>query len=189
MVLNDELYEIEVVMDDTYTFSSVGDQCYDYVYNPQHLTEEDFFSVFAVKIQSKEKMTRIAVIGSLCGTAENCVILNKGVLLVLQNDSIHQIDVATGKLLFSKNIDAFGGNFTIHSIETGYIIHGETEIKKLNFDLDVELGFSARDIFATTNGKAAFELSDDRIKLYDFENNYYEIDFEGQLMYEKTAEG
>ena len=39
--------------------------------------------------------------------------------------------------------------------------------------------FSGKDIFASVSGKLPFEIKDELICLYDFEDNYYEIDFEG----------
>lgn len=39
-----------------------------------------------------------------------------------------------------------------------------------------------KDIFASVSGKEPFELCEDRIKLYDFEDNYYEIDFWGIIL-------
>ena len=39
--------------------------------------------------------------------------------------------------------------------------------------------FSGKDIFASVFGKLQFEIKDELICLYDFEDNYYEIDFEG----------
>ena len=40
--------------------------------------------------------------------------------------------------------------------------------------------FSGKDIFASVSGKLPFEIKDELICLYDFEDNYYEIDFEGK---------
>ena len=57
----------------------------------------------------------------------------------------------------------------------------------LDFDFKVKWKFSARDIFVTLDNTKAFELCNDRIKLFDFEKNYYEIDFNGKLICEKTA--
>ena len=187
MVLNNEVYEIEIVADETYTTNSTDNKHYDYVYNPNELGENDFINVFSIKIKSNEKVINIALIGGLYSNIDNCAILHNAVLIVLQNDMISKIDITTGKLLSSKIIETFGSNFSIHHIETGYIIHGEIEIIKLTFDFEIEWTFSARDIFAILDGKPAFELCDNCVKLYDFENNYYEIDLNGKLIREKQA--
>lgn len=187
MILNNEVYEIEIVVDETYTINSTDNKHYDYVYNPNVLDDNDFINVFSIKIKSNEKVINIALIGGAYSNIDNCAILHNDVLIVLQNDMISKIDITTGKLISSKIIETFGSNFSIHHIKTGYIIHGEIEIIKLTFDFEIEWTFSARDIFATLDGTTAFELCDNCIKLYDFENNYYEIDLNGNLIREKQA--
>ena len=187
MLLNNQTYEIEIAIDETYTLNSTDNKHYDYVYNPNKLGDNDFINVFSIKIKSKTKDTRIALIGGLYSNIEKSAILNENTLIVLQNEMISQIDITTGELLDSKNIETFGSNFAIYQIQTGYIIYGEIEILKLTFDFEIEWSFSARDIFATLDGKSAFQLCDNCIKLYDFENNYYEIDFNGKLIREKQA--
>ena len=99
----------------------------------------------------------------------------------------HNCIVYFAWLNFNKHFGRKNSNFSIYQIQTGYIIHGEIEILKLTFDFEIEWSFSARDIFATLDGKPAFELCDNCIKLYDFENNYYEIDLNGKLIREKQA--
>ena len=44
--------------------------------------------------------------------------------------------------------------------------------------------FSGKDIFATVSDKTAFTIENDSIKLYDFEDNFYELDFNGKLITE-----
>ena len=47
--------------------------------------------------------------------------------------------------------------------------------------------FCGKDIFVSISGKNPFEICNDRIKLYDFEDNYYEINFDGkQINQEKN---
>ena len=38
------------------------------------------------------------------------------------------------------------------------------------------------DIFVSITNKTAFEIKTDRICLYDFYDNYYEIDFDGNMI-------
>ncbi len=187
MLLNNQTYKIEIAIDETYTLNSTDNKHYDYAYNPNKLDGNDFINVFSIKIKSREKAISIALVGGLYSDVEKCAILNENTLIVLQNEMISQIDITTGELLDSKNIETFGSNFAIYKIQTGYIIHGEIEILKLSFDFEIEWSFSAKDIFATIDGEKAFELCEDCIKLYDFENNYYEIDFDGKLICEKQA--
>ncbi len=187
MILNNEFCEIEIALDETYTINSTDNKHYDYVYNTNELGINDFINVISIKIKSNEKEINIALVGGLYSNIDQCAILNDKNLIVLQNKIISQIDITTGELLRSKNIETFGSNFSIHPIEKGYIIHGEIDILRLTFDFEIEWSFAGRDIFATLDDKPAFELCDNSIKLYDFENNYYEINFDGKLICEKQA--
>ena len=64
-------------------------------------------------------------------------------------------------------------------MKMGYLIYGEIEILMLDFDFNLMWKFSGKDIFVSVTGKKAFELCEDSIKLYDFEDNFYEIDYDG----------
>ena len=59
------------------------------------------------------------------------------------------------------------------------------EIIKLDDEFNTVWKFSGRDIFVSVSGKNAFELTEQSIKLYDFEDNFYEIDFDGKLINEE----
>lgn len=102
----------------------------------------------------------------------------------MQNDAIIQIKANNGALLRYKRLDCVGCNFAIYKVKQGYIIYGEIEIILLDFDFNKQWAFSGRDIFASISGKKPFELCDKSIRLYDFEDNFYEIDFDGNLIKE-----
>ena len=64
----------------------------------------------------------------------------------------------------------------------GYIVYGEIEIIMLDLDFNKVWGFTGRDIFVSQTRKNAFVLGENSIELYDWENNYYELDFNGNLI-------
>ena len=57
----------------------------------------------------------------------------------------------------------------------------------LNDMLEKQWTFSGKDIFVTQSTKKPFVILDDAIELFDWENNYYKIDFKGNLMEECPA--
>lgn len=65
--------------------------------------------------------------------------------------------------------DCVGCNYGIYKVEKGYVIYGEIEITMLDFDF-------------TKTDKKPFELHENSICLYDFEDNFYEIDYDGNLI-------
>ena len=44
--------------------------------------------------------------------------------------------------------------------------------------------FWGKDIFASSIRKETFILCENSIKLYDFDNNFYELDFDGKIVKE-----
>ena len=68
-------------------------------------------------------------------------------------------------------------------LKKGYIIYGEIEITMLDFNFEKQWSFSGKDIFASISGKEPFKILENSICLYDFEDNYYEIDFDENNSY------
>lgn len=188
MEINKHPFSVWIYEDEKFDINSSSHKKYDYIYNPNHYTDADYINTFSILIKFKNQETRIALVGDLHSSVEECAIITKNQLLILQNDTLSVIDMESGQLLRFIEIETFGCNFSIHPIETGYIVYGEIEIIKLTFDFDVEWRFSARDIFVSIHGKKAFELCCDRIKLYDFQDNYYEIDLSGKLICDMVAQ-
>ena len=56
------------------------------------------------------------------------------------------------------------------------------KIIRLDKNFNCVWTFSGIDIFTTLDNTSAFVIDDDRIKLRDFQNNYYEINFDGKLI-------
>ncbi len=188
MEINKHPFRVWINEDKEFDINSSSRKKYDYIYNPNYYTDTEYINTFSIIIKYRNSETRIALVGDLHSSVEGCAIITGNQLFVLQNDTLSVIDIETGQLLRFVEIETFGCNFSIHPIETGYIIYGEIEILKLSFDLNVEWRFSARDIFVSIHNKKSFELCENRINLYDFQDNYYEIDFDGNLICDIPAE-
>lgn len=65
------------------------------------------------------------------------------------------------------------------------VIHAALDILMLNPDFEILRDFSGRDIFVSVTGKTAFTLTDTAIQLFDFNDNYYELDLNGKLLSEQ----
>lgn len=85
-----------------------------------------------------------------------------------------------GQIVNIKPTDMFGSVFSLNKFGDNYILHGEIEIARYNCDFNKIWSFSGRDIFASISGKNAFEMTENSIRLYDFRDNYYEIDYNGK---------
>ena len=124
----------------------------------------------------------IALIGDYYTYPEDCAILEDNILTVLQNDYITQIDLKKVQIIAGYELEVFGTTFSIYRMPDGYLIYGEIEIIKLDDGFNTMWKFSGKDIFVSITQQNAFELTDHSIKLYDFEGNFYEIDFDGKLI-------
>ena len=109
-------------------------------------------------------------------------VLENDVLTLLQNERFLQINLSDGCIINEKPFEILGGVFEIRKIEKDYMVYGEIEIARFDKLFNKLWSFSGKDIFVSNSNKKAFEISDNRIKLYDFEGNYYEIDFDGKVL-------
>ena len=76
-----------------------------------------------------------------------------------------------------------GTLFSVYTYQDDFILYCEMDIIRMNRNLDVLWDCSARDIFVRFHGdEPAFEMDIDRIKLYDFSDYYYEIDYDGKII-------
>lgn len=183
MTLQSELCRITITIDDTYTVDSADNRYYDSIYNPKHYKHNDFSRTFAIEIDQFYKQQYIALIGSYYSyDTENCAILENRLLTVLQNNAVAQIDITDGKLLLYKQFKCLGCCFGIYRVKNGYIVYGELEVIMLDLQLHKNWGFMGKDIFVSYSRKNCFEILEQSIRLYDFEDNFYEIDFDGNLI-------
>ena len=93
---------------------------------------------------------------------------------------ITQIKITDACIIRHVVLDCLGCNFAIYKVEKGYIIYGEIEITMLDLDFKKQWSFSGKDIFVSISNREPFTIRENLICLYDFENNYYEIDFNGK---------
>lgn len=180
MILQNEICYIEINIDETYTIDSADNRHYDVTLNPGNYGHNDFSKTLAIHINLYSEEYQIALIGPYYSYDSDCAVLEDDILTILQNDMITQIKITNSTIVRHVLLDCFGCNFAIYKINKGYIIYGEIEIIMLNFDLEKQWSFSGRDIFVSISNKDPFTIRENSICLYDFEDNYYEIDFDGK---------
>lgn len=182
MVLTNDRYKIDIQIDSNFRYNSSDNSCYDFVYDPQNMLLSDFYRAFSITVERENKNLKIALVGDYYICDDNCAVLDGTVLTVLLNDFVCKIDLEAACIIDVVIIDDFGCNIGLYMVHSGFIIHGEIVVRMLDFDLKQLWEFCGKDIFVSVTDKKPFELSDDRIKLYDFEDNYYELDYNGHLL-------
>lgn len=161
---------------------------YRQILNPSHYTNDELTKVFSLLIDLYDHDIMLALIGSHLSDVEGCAVLDGHSLIVMMNEQIFKINVLDGTLIDYKTLDIFGSNFALFKIDKGYVVHGEVDILFLSESFEITASFSGRDIFVSISGKKAFTLTKDTVQLFDFEDNYYEIDFEGKIINEHTTD-
>ena len=82
-----------------------------------------------------------------------------------------------------KELALSGTLFSVHPYRDDFILYCEMNIIRMNQNLDVIWDYMARDIFVRYKGEEpAFEMRKDRIRLYDFSDSFYEIDYNGKVI-------
>ena len=190
MILKNDEFTVEITTDASYEIGSLNNKLYDIVLNPDNYLagKDHFYKVLSISVESKDRKISIAMIGSYYTVEADCAVLRENTLTVLQDDRITQINMADGTVLKSKEAGYLGCNFGIYQVKQGFLIYGELNITLLDHNLNKKWMFSGRDIFVSISGKESFKISEQSIQLYDFQDNYYELDFGGRVIKEIKAE-
>ena len=181
MHLQNANYVIDISEDETYTLQSVDNKHYDYIYNPCKLTRNNYIKTFSIRVSNGQAEHSIALIGSYFCSVHDCAVLDRMILTVLMNNAVSQIDIHEKQLIRYQILGEHNTNFAIYQIADGYILYGEMQITKLDFQLKKIWDFSGADIFVNPDGLPAFQLEKDRIKLHDWNGTYYELNFDGKF--------
>ena len=190
MELRNEFCQVTIEAEQTDNLQSEDKRHYDVILDPGLYSQKEFrYGVFSIHIDLSDREYTIALIGDDFSQDYNCAFLDGYVLTVMQNHAISQIDVRDAALLLYKEYECLFPAFSIFRVQKGYIVYGELEIVRLDDSFNKLWDFSGRDIFISASGKEPFQICDDRIKLFDFEDNYYEVDFDGNLISDIPAKG
>lgn len=177
MILQNEQFSVEIKK----IGSPLNEELFDFVYDFENYKNEDLFTVLEIKCSNFGKQIVIAIFCDFCGDYECCTVLNKNKLVIAKFNTVYEIDLERGDVKYKIFTD-LAGAVGLYKVEDGYIIHGEMEIVKLDFELNEVWWFSGADIFATINGEKAFSITKDKIQLVDFQNNHYTINLTGELI-------
>lgn len=182
MELQNDKCNVKISVDTTYTVGSTDNKPFDVELDLSNIGRSGFYKALSITIDLFYRNFQIALVGDFCSCEMDCAILDDEILTILQNNTITQLSIIDGSVLLFKKLDCFGINYGIYKLQQGYIIYGEVEIIMLDFEFNEKWKFSGKDIFVSISGKTAFQICEKTIKLYDFEDDFYEIDFEGKLI-------
>lgn len=176
-------YDISIREEPPYSFRSADNKYYDKVHC---LVEQDYEyapKTVCVRVEKDCFVKEAALIVSYHALIENCTLPAGDCVFLMLDNILCLLCPDTLELVKKAVINPVGAMFAAYAYETDFILYGEVEIYRIAQDLMVLWTFSGRDIFVRYMGEEpAFEMRSDRICLYDFEDNYYEIDYDGKVI-------
>lgn len=153
--------------------------------NPGNYSPEAFTKVVRVSASMLGASQSITILCNYMSSLDNSAILKGSQLILMLNEQLFEINLQTCTIQKYRKLDIIGGTFGLYETAHGYVIHAELDILMLNPDFEILWDFSGRDIFVSVTGKTAFTLTDTAVQLYDFNDNYYELDLNGKLLSEQ----
>ena len=144
MILQNDICNVNISIDTTYTVESTDNKPYDLVINPRHLKHSDMYKAFSIQIDLFSKTISIVLIGDFYSYDIDCAVLEDKILTILQNDAIVQLNITDGTMVMSKEFDCFGCNYGIYRVQNGYIIYGEIEIIMLDLNFNKKWSFRVK---------------------------------------------
>ena len=190
MKLNYKNFVIEIFKDNNFKLDSTDNIL---SYFKLYYSDNDDFNTgyfnnkIAVKIfENSQEISNVIICenGTTNGLVSQSLFIKEDKIWICIGNKIYCLEIPSLKLIYHKKLDSVT-NFAIYEFKDDFIIHGELEIFRITKMGDIKWTFSGKDIWVNIEGKQEVEIKDDRIKLIDFENNEYEIDFNGIEISEK----
>ena len=183
MILNNEFYNVKIIKT-TVTLSDEDRFDGDFIYNLDDYKKEELVAILNISVNSKDSNINISLITDILTVEEKCAVLEENILTVLQNQTVTQLNLEDGSVILNEHLNEYGCLWHIFSFNGNYLIRGEQAILMVDGSFNLIWDFWGKDIFASCTGKEAFTLCESSIKLYDFDDNFYEITFDGKKIKE-----
>lgn len=173
-------YEIRIHKAPEYSFDSTDNKPYDKIIV---MEESDFHTCIEIEVEHNREIQTVLIIAAYHIILNSFVALHKNGLFMMLNEVLCIFNPDTLSIDKQIEINPIGTMFEVHPFGEDYILYGELNIYRISSDLNVEWNFSGRDIFVKYTGdEPAFMMKEDKICLYDFEDNYYEIGYDGKVI-------
>ena len=149
------------------------------------LEEFEFCKLIEIRVDLHGNIKRILLVASYHTPVDSFVAMHDDGLFFMLNDVLCIFDPVTLEITHKTTISPFGTMFEVHQFGKDYILYGENEIYRISENINEKWSFSGADIFVRRGSNLpAFEMKDDRICLYDWLDNHYEIDYDGNVITE-----
>lgn len=145
--------------------------------------DHEFNRCFLITVQHFGELQTVFLSAPYYTPSDAFVAPNKDGLLFAMNEIIGVFDPRTLDFEIKAEIEMLGTLIAVYPYKNDYILYGELEIYRVSESMEILWDFSGRDIFVKCYGdQPTFQMKEDRICLYDFEDNYYEISYDGKII-------
>lgn len=114
------------------------------------------------------------------GVNQNSFMIDEDQLVICCSDTIFCLSLPDLDLMWKMQADPITC-FQIFKQNDDYLVHGETQVTKLNKNGKIIWQFEGDDIFVSLDDES-FRIENDSILLMDFSNRKYKIDFDGKII-------
>ena len=120
--------------------------------------------------------------GVFTGLSESSFIIEERVLYICVGNKLYYLNIPDLTLKWTGQVD-YVTNFSVQKLENDLLVHGELEITRITKLGEIKWQFGGRDIWVNNNGFPEITILHDRIKLVDYQSNFYAIGFDGNTIF------
>lgn len=186
--LKNELFQIELIEESTFTLDSTDNKPYSKLFNPINFKKGDNYSAvrFTMYDEVNDDTFKSYILITPFYFCESAL-LKENNLIVFLNNYIVEIDLTVLEVINCKQFSDYGVFFSIHYFSGGYLIYGELEIIKLDNEFNKEWVFGYCDIFISATGEESFQIKDEKIYLVCWNGNKLILDRDGNLIQQLSS--
>ncbi|WP_367211252.1 hypothetical protein [Sphingobacterium sp. R2] len=184
-------YKVFIYTDHQYTVESADNlRRYNRVYIDDSCDRHSNVSNVAILVKHGQDEVASAIlcdIGVFTGLSESSFIIEERMLYICAGNKLYYLNIPDLTLKWTGQVD-YVTNFSVQKLEDDLLVHGEIEITRITKLGEIKWRFGGQDIWINTNGFPVITLLYDRIKLVDFQSNFYAIGFDGNTISKKAED-
>jgi len=177
---------LEIIKDDSYSRNSTDNK---YSYKNVYDDKSDYPSKIGIFLKDDigEVINSVIIInyGFSSGLPGSWMTVGD-ILFVLVGNRLYRVKLPELTVLTSSVAD-YHDTYAIFKVDNRIVVHGEQEITCFDLDGNKLWSFTGEDIFVSVEGSNPIEIVDRYIKLVDFNNRKYLVDFDGKLISSKFS--
>lgn len=176
-------YIVELNKELDYQLNSVDNRS---VYDQVYLQESDYLLPTKIGIRIIENGINIssAIIGAEGGASalhETSQIIEDNRIVICCSDTIFCLEIPSLALKWKTQVDQ-ATSFEVYKIDSGYIVHGELQITRIDGYGEIVWQQSGADIFVTPNDTEDFLIDESIITATDWSGEVYKWDLDGRVI-------